>query len=356
VGGTQNLGSFRAYTEVYGVANDGTVKPAAWLGSIVDVQESSSAPFFSVELDLNWLAHSNLKGPLTIKNTYLADADTQYPITTHDDAITVRNSLVQYDDSFRHVMSVRGPITITKEMKFGVNPLKKPVLNATAPSLFLLHGYCSDSNPFQTNANQFSNAAFFLNPKANIDNHQFALKVYDYATSLGSEAYSLIGHSQGGMVALHLLNNFWTGLDHLNANGRLIQSIGTPWAGNSAAGSSASLGKLFGIGCGQNNDLTLDGAKNWGAGIHEDHPQYVYYFTTSYKSGGFFGDYCNMAINAILQWPNDGTSEKKYSTLVGGNNMGNKEGQCHTTGMKYTAQYYDNTRNADMNKNAARPS
>jgi len=155
------------------------------------------------------------------------------------------------------------------------------------------------------------------------------------------------------MVGLHLLNEFWSGLDHVTS-GRRVQTIGTPWRGNSAAGSSASLGKLFGVGCGQNNDLTLDGATNWFTGIHEDHPQYVTYFTSTYKQGGFFGDYCNMAINAILQWPNDGVSELKYCSLPGGKSMGNTEKQCHTTGMKYSAQYYDSNRNSNMNSNAGR--
>jgi len=61
-----------------------------------------------------------------------------------------------------------------------------------------------------------------------------------------------------------------------------------------------------------------------------------------------------MAINALLQWPNDGVSELKYSSLKGGNNLGNNEKWCHTTGMKYNAQYLDNTRNADMNAKAGR--
>jgi len=155
------------------------------------------------------------------------------------------------------------------------------------------------------------------------------------------------------MVALHLLNYYWTGLDQ-SSSGKRIQTIGTPWKGNSAAGNAADLGKAFGVGCGANNDMTVDGARNWFAGIHEDHPEQVYYYYTTYKLGNLFGDYCNMAINLILQWPNDGTTEERYCNLDGGNNMGRVEKQCHTTGMKYPAQYYDNDRNTEMNNNAAR--
>jgi len=193
-----------------------------------------------------------------------------------------------------------------------------------------------------------------LNKNANLGNDAFSKLVNTYAIGIGSQRYSLVGHSQGGLVSLHLLNYYWSGLDQITDNGRRIQTIGTPWQGCTAAGSAANLGKAFGVGCGANNDLTIDGTRNWFAGIHEDHPEQVYYYYTTYKLGNLFGDHCNMAINMILQWPNDGTSEEKYINLAGGNNMGRTQGQCHTTGMKYNAAYWDNTRNTIFNNNAAR--
>jgi len=356
VAGLKDLEKFRAYTEVYGVAEDGTIKSASWLGSVVNVNvDSSGTPYFSLQLNLKWLANANVKGPITLKNTYLADGATQYPSTAFDSDIIVKNSNIQKHPLYQNgVMNLRGPLEITSEMKFGVNPLKKVNLNATGtPNLFLLHGYCSDANPFHKNSQVFTDAAYFLNPGANVNNDDFANKVYQYAETHGSEIFSLIGHSQGGMASLHLLNAYWSGLDHTTEGSR-VQSVGTPWLGNSAAGTLANLGKLFGISCGYNNDLTTDGALNWLSGIHEDHPQYVDYYTTTYKLGNLLGDYCNFAINAILQWPNDGTSEAKYTKLPGGNNMGNKEKWCHTASMKYQPQYNDNIRNEVMNKNAAR--
>jgi len=68
----------------------------------------------------------------------------------------------------------------------------------------------------------------------------------------------------------------------------------------------------------------------------------------------FFGDYCNLPINLVLQWPNDGTAELKFAKIANGNNMGNKEKQCHTGGMAYMAQYTDVNRNSQMNSAAAR--
>lgn len=183
-----------------------------------------------------------------------------------------------------------------------------------------------------------------------------------------------IGHSQGGLVFLHLHNYYWTGLE--NAKGkRLIQSVGSPYQGCSGAGSAANLIKIFGVACGANNDLTTDGAKLWLSGISANARKDVYYATTTYQQGKLFGDYCNMAVNLILQWPNDGTTETKYAELPsGGNSLGNKEVKslffflkavvlkkneqfqkwCHTTGMGYPPQYTDSARNKDFNANAAR--
>jgi len=167
------------------------------------------------------------------------------------------------------------------------------------------------------------------------------------------EAYSLVGHSQGGMVGLHMHNYYFTGLDSA-ANGKIIQAVGTPWFGNSAAGSLADIGKVFGVSCGSNTDLSRDGAVKWMAGISVASQNEAHYYTTTYKLGQFFGDYCNLAVNLILKWPNDGTTEIDYASLKFGTNMGNKEQWCHISGMKYPAQTTDGARNREMNSFAAR--
>lgn len=68
-----------------------------------------------------------------------------------------------------------------------------------------------------------------------------------------------------------------------------------------------------------------DGAVNWLAGISTEARKDVYFFTTTYKQRTFFGDYCSLATNTILQWPNDGVTELKYAKLEGANDMGNEE-------------------------------
>jgi len=189
--------------------------------------------------------------------------------------------------------------------------------------------------------------------QGNYLHHPFALKVLDYIGTINAPSFSLVGHSQGGAVSTHIANYFFTGLDSANA-GKLVQSVGTPYSGCTAAGTLAKLGEIFGVGCGSNNDLSVDGAKNWLTGISPETTKDVWFYTTTYEQGTFFGDYCNLPINLVLKWPNDGTTEIYYSTIPGGNNMGNTQKQCHINGMKYPAQYTDATRNARINREAAR--
>jgi len=289
-------------------------------------------------------------GPLTLKNVYVSDLETTYPVSIATGDIKVVSS-----ESFL-VSRSNSPIQITKEMRFGFNPLRQryeAMRNASAakPNLLLLPGYCSSSNPWT--GQSFTSGTYFNTGGGNFANHAFATKVMDHLLPLDLPSFGTIGHSQGGMIAAHIHNYFFTGLDS-PSSGHLIQTVGTPWRGCTAAGSLAKLGQIFGIGCGSNNDLSLDGAVNWLSGISLAVRQEVHFYTTTYKLGTFFGDSCNLAMNLVLQWPNDGTTEIKYGTLDGATNMGNKEQWCHTTGMNYKPQYQDSVRNTEMNTLAAR--
>jgi len=175
----------------------------------------------------------------------------------------------------------------------------------------------------------------------------------DFVKNMQLPSFSLIGHSQGGMVSAHIHNYFFTGLE-MATGGRLIQTVGTPWKGCSAAGGLADLGDIFGVACGSNNDLSLDGAVNWLAGITSETRKDIHFYTTTYELGNFFGDYCNAAMNLVLEWPNDGTTEIDYAILDGANYAGNTEKWCHTSSMSYPAQYTDEVRNGEMNALAAR--
>ena len=160
-----------------------------------------------------------------------------------------------------------------------------------------------------------------------ISNDQFAQKIAAYAKSTGVDSFGLVAHSQGGLASVTLHNYYWSGLENA-VGGRLIQSVGSPYGGSSLAGSSADLGKIFGVGCGSCYDLTHDGAALWIKGITAQSASAVYYYTTQYKDGGLV-NYCNIGANLLLKWPNDGVTELSYSLLSGATSAGHTKAECH---------------------------
>jgi len=302
-----------------------------------------------LELDLKWLALAGASEPLTLKNVYIQNQFV--PVSTADEiSVTVSGNI-------KKELSLIGKVSsITEEMTQGIRPAHLVNPEITNPKLVLLHGYCSASNPWNENghASDFTDAAYFVNPSASITNDAFARLVIKFVEDSGIDSFSLIGHSQGGCVATHIHNYYWTGLENpLNANGKKIQTVGTPYQGTSIAGSSADMGKSFGIGCGSNYDLSHDGAALWLTGITSTARSDVSFYTTQYSTGGLI-NYCNLAVNLLLDWPNDGTTEYDYSSLSGAKNMGHLKGWCHTTGMNSEPQYWDGARNKIMNAAASR--
>jgi len=342
--------SFRAYAEVYGVDKiSGNVIPVCWISSIVDTQTDSTGMYVTLQLDLNWLSLAHAQPPIMLQNVIIQESNTFIPVAT-------MNKIAVNIDDFTTKSAIfysnKKVIEITKEMRQGVAPVFNNT-DAVNGAIVLVHGYCSTENPWSPNSNEFTNPYFFLNPSASITNDEFSQLVLQFVEDNNLGSFSIVGHSQGGSVGAHISNYYFSGLDSASG-GRLIQSVGTPYKGSTAAGSAANLGESFGIGCGDNFDLSLDGAVLWIAGISSDSRKDIHYYTTSYKQGFLFGDYCSLPMNMILEWPNDGTSELAFTDIDGGNDQGNTQGECHITGMKYTAQYYDNDRNRAINALAAR--
>lgn len=59
----------------------------------------------------------------------------------------------------------------------------------------------------------------------------------------------------------------------------MIQSVGTPYGGSPIA-RLASLGDFLGVGCGANDDLTVNGAARWQRMIPFSVQEQVFYYTT----------------------------------------------------------------------------
>ena len=59
-----------------------------------------------------------------------------------------------------------------------------------------------------------------------------------------------------------------------------MQSVGSPYGGCPLAGLLAVIGDILGIGCGENPDLTYNGATRWAKLLPEENQQNVYFYTT----------------------------------------------------------------------------
>jgi len=340
---------YRAYAEVWGKDANGNDIPVCWIGGMTVAQQAEDGSVVvPLELDLNWVSRVNAQEPFTLKNVIVQDPITFIP---YDQAAEIplkaAGNMPAIMASFSGLLtSTNQPIS--EEMRMGRRPAKYALAlnaNATADScsLLLIHGYCVEINPWSAVQSQFTNSKIFLKSKANYANDEFAKAVIAFG---GEGCWSYIGHSQGGLVGVHIANAYWSGLDQISG-GRLVQSVGSPYKGSGAAGVAANLGKVFGAGCGACKDLTKDGAALWLATIADHAKIKAYYYTTT-------ADSCNFATGFVLQKPNDGIAEKEWSQLAGANSMGNTEKFCHSVNMKWPAQTQDATRNAEMNSLTAR--
>ncbi len=329
---------YRAYAEVWGTSKSGAQVPVAWVAGMVTPKNGS----LELGFDDRWVARAGAAAPFELRNLRVEDADNFVPLATTD-----RAALALPATSGRRA---DGAIPqIDEAMTMGVRPSDGYAVRGVGKRLLLVHGYCSGG---VWPASQFSTASTFLDVNKNRSHDAFARLLQTFGSTWNS--FGTVAHSQGGAAALHLYTYYWSGLDNATGN-RLMQSVGTPYKGTNLAGILATLGSWFGVGCGNNSDLSYSGSAAWLAGIPTSARAKVNYYTTSFKFTNWWtNDYCNFATDLVLSDPEDGTTEQVNGQLSGGVNRGHTLGQCHTTGMRDPAQYLDSSRNATMNSNAAR--
>jgi hypothetical protein len=237
----------------------------------------------------------------------------------------------------------------------GIASIPAPDAQSFAPGagthvLVLSPGYCSSGNSWPP-AHFAQDAWFFENQYQNQSHDQFAVTL---ATSAAAcKSYGLVGHSQGGCVALHLYAFYWSGLDWAGP-GKLLQAIGSPLKGTPLAGNLAALAEVFGVQCGENYDLTPAGAAAWLSAIPTSARQKLHTHTTTFIDNWWSYDYCHLVTDPFLSDPEDGTTEHSAGHIPGAINMGLKEGWCHVEGMSHPDQTLDPQRNASMNAETAR--
>ncbi len=327
--------------EVWG-QHDGVHIPVAWISNIVGSTRDLS-------LDMRWLALADVEpATLELRAVRLHDIDSFVPIEVVD----------RLPVPIMNLTLPKAPSSITPDMLTGtfkqtVPTLVPPqVVQSAGPGhrLMLIHGYCTDANPYPPS--HFSgDLAIFEDFEQSRSHDEFALNIL--AQSAPMKSFGVVAHSQGGNASLHLLNFYWSGLDWARGGSRLIQTVGSPFQGTALAGNAAVLGDIFGFGCGENESLNYSGSANWLSLIPSAPRQQVYYHTTSFEDGFGF-DYCNIITDLLLSDPDDGVIERSAGQLPNANNMGHLEGWCHTLGMRDPAQCTDQARNTIMNQEAKR--
>jgi hypothetical protein len=346
---------FKAYAEVWATADDKTYTPVAFItGMTIAEKVDETHVALPLKMSMKWFSRKNAQLPVVLRNVYIQDVSTSVPLSTADEiktTVTVNRAGSMFTNDallrFHWITNTLYKFVSDDDetMYYGKRPaqlLRSANANGNHKVL-LVHGYCSEATPFT--AEDFTDALVFLDKKSNRNHDDFANLIGEFGKDLDS--FSVIGHSQAGPASLHLLTFYWSKQDtaQLPAGHRLIQTVGSPWRGSGLAGSMASIGGAFGVGCGKNHDLTHEGSAQWLTTIPSKTRSFVYYHTSQFPKGG----YCSWGANWVLESPNDGTTELEYANLDGGNNVSHTLGWCHVTEMNHPPQCHDHTRNKEMN-------
>ncbi len=229
--------------EVWGRrSGSGALTPVAWISNIVGSTRS-------LTLDTRWIALTDVDpGTLELRALRLHDVDSLVPIEV------VERVPVPIDT----ITLPQAPKSITQDMLTGsfdqtvLSPIPSRQANASGSvggghRLMLVHGYCTDSNPYPTS--HFSgDLAVFEDFNQSRSHDEFALQIMAQAAPMKS--FGVVAPSQGGIASLHLLNFYWSGLDWARDGTRRIQTVGSPYQGTALAGNAAVLGDIFRFGCG----------------------------------------------------------------------------------------------------------
>ncbi|MDG1984921.1 MAG: hypothetical protein P8M11_10160 [Planctomycetota bacterium] len=328
--------------EVWGRDVAGVARPMTWLSRIGTPRPNGRRAGhwdLSLWLDSGWFSNTGLRPPLELRNVRVQDPD-HLGVLAQAEVLPVPagalpplagRGRVEPETLFGPMANAAAPPTGTSAAPIDPVPL--------TPGLVLSHGYCAVGNPFPTG--DFSQPRFVFSDNVRNRSHDdFARRLVNQASAFTS--FGVVGHSQGGSAALHLLTYYQSPLDRAQGP-RRIQSVGTPYQGTPLA----SLGFFT---CGVNNNMTTSGGPVWLAGIPSWARAEVHYRTTS--ESGFFA--CQILTALLLANPEDGTTERSRGQLPGGHNEGHVSGWCHTILMADPDQCLDSANNAVMDSLAAR--
>eukprot|EP00040_Diaphanoeca_grandis_P025572 m.141815 g.141815 ORF g.141815 m.141815 type:complete len:725 (-) comp30216_c0_seq2:300-2474(-) len=368
----------RPYAEIWCASSNTAVTFAT---NLADVQ--SLGLYFhwiDLEVDMKWLAKAGCNSSIELRNLYLADTISG---SIHDTAATmsvfnILSAPTSMDDvslgsdkaadallteTVREIVASGYDGEITSAMKHGIptKPVNRNFNSSKAIDcdLVLVHGYCADRNPFELDPDDWTNVCYYSagreGDKIANENDDFAKNVLRFIDTKNVNAYSMMGQSQGGMVTLHILNHYHTGMD-LITEGRKIQSIATPFLGNSAFANLGWIVDIIAGDCKVPTSLSREGATEWISGITQENIEETNVYWTKYDKGGLFGEgWCNQLMNVFLQLPNDGATEVVFSNPGANSNLYPEvTGQCHAEDMEWLWSVLDSGRNKEINAAAGR--
>ena len=205
--------TYRAFAQVWGHGANREEVPVAWISGLVEVQKRKfclfSCHYVHMQLDSRWLELADAEQPLKLKSVTLEELTAFITLTTADTLeVVADDKLTGWSPSLK-----AEDIDIDWEMKEGYNPYRvKKMDNITeSGQLLLLHGYCANGNGFMLE--YFDDYLLFEDYHQNRLHDEYAKKVVDFLNEKDAKRFSVVGHSQGGPVALHLYTYYQTGLD-----------------------------------------------------------------------------------------------------------------------------------------------
>lgn len=387
---TSWITTYRPYFEFWGRdEKTGADVPITFATGLANIHFSAVGHnYFDLEVDANWIARAGAKAPFELRGVYVQEIDVLVIVAKADRAIPVR--LLTYKDVDRAGINptdvavaaagkaavaaavertrIANPrLEVTKAMLQGIpQPRQRKITTDKSPNakLVLVHGFCADENPFEVQSEDWTDAVFFKaynkttkEGKRSMTNDEFARKVIDYTEKLELDSFALVAQSQGGMASLHILNYYHTGLDIRQQPGRKIQSVATPYRGNTALTEFKKYLDIIGIDCNGPFDLSVEGAALWLTGIGQANIIETNIYRTQYNPNpaSSTGGWCIAIMNLILQTPNDGVCEVQYSAPPTDQKAFKVDpGECHGDGMEWPASFWDRTRNHEMNNAAGR--
>ena len=163
---------FSAYAEVWGTSSDKKLIPVAWISGMTIAEKQGETVGLKLKLNARWLARAKASFPLRLKNAYVLDVDTAVPLSTISEIdVDHQAGDIKRLMAAHSIYSFDG--TITEEMTMGKRPKLLTATTSAAASghkVILVHGYCSNNNPFSTS--DFTNFVEFLDAKQSRSNDE----------------------------------------------------------------------------------------------------------------------------------------------------------------------------------------